>query len=86
MEENQENKAQELKQETVNTFNQAKEQMKNINLKEEAEIGKGLLKKLWKNPVETIKEVVSDNENKCFCQQLQRKLPYAVGWRHQYIA
>lgn len=66
MEENQENKAEELKQETVNTFNQAKEQMKNINLKEEAEIGKGLLKKLWKNPVETIKEVVNDNENKVF--------------------
>ena len=66
MEENQENKAEELKQETVNTFNQAKEQMKNINLKEEAEIGKGLLKKMWKNPVETIKEVVNDNENKVF--------------------
>ena len=66
MEENQENKAEELKKEAVNTFNQAKEQMKNINLKEEAEIGKGLLKKLWKNPVETIKEVVNDKENKCF--------------------
>ena len=60
-----ENKAEELKQETVNTFNQAKEQMKNINLKEEAEIGKGLLKKMWKNPVEAIKEVVKDKENKC---------------------
>lgn len=66
MEENQENKAEELKQEAVNTFNQAKEQMKNINLKEEAEIGKGLLKKIWKNPVETIKEVVNDKENKAF--------------------
>lgn len=66
MEENQENKAEELKQEAVDTFNQAKEQMKNINLKEEAEIGKGLLKKMWKNPVETIKEVVNDKENKCF--------------------
>lgn len=66
MEENQENKAQELKQETVNTFNQAKEQMKNINFKEEAEIGKSLLGKMWKSPVETIKEVVNDQENKCF--------------------
>lgn len=66
MEENQENKAQELKQETVNTFNQAKEQMKNINFKEEAEIGKSLLMRMWKSPVETIKEVVNDKENKCF--------------------
>ena len=79
MEENQENKAQELKQETVNTFNQAKEQMKNINLKEEAEIGKGLLKKLWKSPVETIKEVVSDNENKCFKTALLLVAVWAIA-------
>lgn len=40
--------------------------MKNINLKEEAEAGKGLLIKLWKKPIETIKEIVSDEENKNF--------------------
>ncbi len=55
-----------LKQETVKTFNEAKEQMKNINLKQEAEVGKGLLKKLWKNPIETIKEIADDKENKTF--------------------
>jgi len=79
MEENQENKAQELKQETVNTFNQAKEQMKNINLKEEAEIGKGLLKKMWKSPVETLKEVVNDKENKCFKTALLLAAVWAIA-------
>lgn len=53
-----------LKQETVNTFNEAKEQMKNINFKQEAEVGKGLLKNMWKNPIETIKEIANDQENK----------------------
>ena len=68
MEENQENKVPEtdLKQETMNTFNEAKEQMKNINFKEEAQVGKGLLLKLWKNPIETIKEIANDKENKTF--------------------
>ncbi len=71
MEENQENKEEvkqeaDLKQETVKTFNEAKEQMKNINLKQEAEVGKGLLKKLWKNPIESIKEIAEDKENKTF--------------------
>lgn len=66
MDENQESRAEDLKQETMNTFNEAKEQMKNINLKEEAEVGKGLLKKLWKNPIETVKEIAADKENKTF--------------------
>lgn len=72
MDENQETKVEavkqesDLKQETVKTFNEAKEQMKNINFKQEAEAGKGLLKNLWKNPVETIKEIAADKENKTF--------------------
>jgi len=72
MNENQENPVEEvkeksdLKRETVKTFNEAKEQMKNINFKEEAEAGKGLLKKLWKNPIETIREIAADKEIKTF--------------------
>lgn len=72
MNENEENIVEEvkqesdLKQETVKTFNEAKEKMKNINLKEEAEIGKGLLKRLWQKPIETIKEIANDKENKAF--------------------
>ena len=56
----------EIKQETVNTFNEAKEKMKNIDFKAEAETGKGLLKKLIKNPFEAIKETAQDSENNFF--------------------
>lgn len=64
MNENGENIVEEARQETVKTFNEAKEQMKNINLKEEAEAGKGLLKNLWAKPIDTIKEIAADPENK----------------------
>lgn len=82
MDENQTNEANEqkqesdLKQETVKTFNEAKEQMKNINFKEEARAGKSLLMKLWKNPIKTIKEIVNDNENKTF----KTSLLLIVAW------
>ncbi len=56
----------EIKKETVNTINAAKEQMKNLNFKAEAETGKGLIKNLWKDPVGAIKEIVNDGENKFF--------------------
>lgn len=65
MEENQ-NQQNEFKQETRNTVNTAKEQMKNFNFKEEAEAGKGLIKRLWTDPVNAVKEIVSDGENKFF--------------------
>lgn len=83
MSENQENneevrKEGELKQETVKTFNEAKEQIKNINFKEEAEAGKGLLKRMWKNPVETIKEIAVDKENKTFKTALLLVAVWAV--------
>lgn len=68
MEENQNEVKQEneLKQEAQETIKQAKEQMKDINFKEEAEKGKGLIAKLVKNPIGTIREIVQDNENKFF--------------------
>ncbi len=52
-----------LKNEAAATFNEAKEQMKNINFKEEAKAGKGLLLNIWKKPVETIKELAKDESN-----------------------
>ena len=67
MDENQkENVGNDIKQETVNTFNEAKEKMKNIDFKAEAETGKGLLKKLFTNPLEAIKEITQDSENNFF--------------------
>ena len=66
MDENFENKVEEAKQEAVKTYNEAKEQMKNVDFKEEVKKGKGLIERLWKKPAETIKESAEDNENKTF--------------------
>ena len=56
----------ELKKQAAETLKETKEQMKNINLKEEAKKGKGLLSKLFGKPVETIKEIVDDNKNQFY--------------------
>ena len=56
----------ELKKQAAETIKETKEQMKNINFKEEAEKGKGLLSKLFGKPVETIKEIVEDNKNQFY--------------------
>ena len=56
----------ELKKKDAETLKETKEQMKNINLKEEAKKGKGLLSKLFGKPVETIKEIVDDNKNQFY--------------------
>ena len=59
-------KNEEIKNEAKETFKQAKEQMKDINFKEEAKKGKGLIGKLFKDPIGAIKEVAQDKENKVF--------------------
>ena len=66
MEENYENKANEVKQETVKTINEAKQNIKEMNFEEEFKITKDLLKNLWKKPVETIKEIANDENSKAF--------------------
>ena len=66
MNENEENKVEEVKQEAAKTFNEAKEQIKNINLKEEAKAGKSLLKSLWEKPSDTIKKIADTDDNNTF--------------------
>ena len=56
----------ELKKQAAETLKATKEQMKNINFKEEAQKGKGLIRKLATKPIETIKEVVQDNKNQFY--------------------
>lgn len=56
----------ELKKEAAEAFKQTKEQIKNMNFKEEAQKGKGLLGKLFKDPVGTIKEIVDDDKNQFY--------------------
>ncbi len=55
-----------LKKETIETFKAAKEHIKNIDFKGEVKTGKDLFKKLWSDPVNAIKEISTDKENKLF--------------------
>ena len=64
--EQQKNNNEELKRQASETFQETKEQMKNINLKEEAEKGKGLIRKPATNPIKAIKEVVEDTNNQFY--------------------
>ncbi len=68
----------ELKKQAAETLKETKEQMKNINFKEEAEKGKGLLSKLLGKPVETIKEIVEDNKNQFYKTALIIIIAWAV--------
>ena len=56
----------ELKNETVDAVKQVKENMKNVNVKEEAKAAKGFIGEMIKNPIEKIKEIANDTSNKYF--------------------
>ena len=67
MEENKEKKqvnTEELKNETVNTVNEVKETIKNVNIKKDTIETKNFIKEMFTNPLEKIKEIVSDDSNK----------------------
>ena len=67
MEENKEQKqvnAEELKNETVNTVNEVKETIKNVDIKKDTIETKNFVKEMFTNPLEKIKEIVSDDSNK----------------------
>lgn len=58
--------AEELKNETKETINQVKENLKNVNVKEEAKATKGFGKEMLKNPLDKINEIANDNSNGLF--------------------
>lgn len=66
MEENENKQEGKVKKEAEETINETKEQIKNINIKEEAQKGKGLIGKLVKEPIGTIKEIVEDEKNQYY--------------------
>ena len=66
MEEKNDLNKEDLKKETVDTVNQVKETMKNVDIKNEAKVAKGFLGSLIKDPFSTIKEIVDDSNNKHF--------------------
>ena len=63
---NMENNVEAYKEETVKTFNEVKENLKNVDIKQEAQKGKGFLKDLWTRPIEKIKEIAKDESNSYF--------------------
>lgn len=56
----------ELKNETVDAVKQVKENMKNVDVKEEAKAAKGFIGELVKDPLGKIKEIANDEGNKYF--------------------
>ena len=56
--------AEELKNETVDTVKQVKETMKNVNVKEEAQVAKGFALEMFKRPLEKIREISNDTTSK----------------------
>lgn len=66
MKENENKQERQIKEEAEETINQTKEEIRNINIKEEAQKGKGLIGKLVKEPIGTIKEIVEDEKNQYY--------------------
>ena len=58
------NKSEELKKETANTVNQVKDTIKNVDIKKDSVGTQGFIKEMFKNPLETIQEIVSKNTGK----------------------
>lgn len=69
----------ELKNETVNTVNQVKENMKNVNVKEEAQAAKGFVMEMVKNPLGKIKEIANDSTNKHFKTAIVLVIVWAIA-------
>ncbi|MBR1884692.1 MAG: hypothetical protein IJ809_07235 [Clostridia bacterium] len=55
-----------VKNEAKETIKQVKEQMKDVNFKEEAKATKGFVSAIIKEPLEKVKEIASDTSNKYF--------------------
>lgn len=66
MDENQNTEANDLKNETLNTVRDVKENVKNINIKEEAQKSKSYLKELVQDPTGKIKSIANDQEHTHF--------------------
>lgn len=62
----QKNNTEELKSEASNTVNQVKDTIKNVNIKKDTAETKGFIGQMFKNPLETMQEVVAKDTNKYF--------------------
>lgn len=69
----------ELKNETVDTVNQVRENMRNVNVKEEAQAAKGFVMEMVKNPLGKIKEIANDSTNKHFKTAIVLVIVWAIA-------
>lgn len=79
MEENNEEKkvnTEEIKKETVDTVNQVKDTIKNVNIKEDTKVATGFVSKMFKDPFGTIQEIAKDSEHK----HLKTAIVFIVVW------
>lgn len=60
------NQAEEIKKETMETAKKVKESVKDVNIKDETIKTKKFMGKMFNNPLETIKEIANDDQNKTF--------------------
>lgn len=56
----------EIKKETVETVNQVKDTIKNVDIKKDAKAAQGFVSEMFKDPFAKIKEIVDDKKNKNF--------------------
>lgn len=70
--------AEELKNETSDAVKQVKENMKNVNVKEEAKATKGFITEMFKNPLGKIHEIANDSSNKYFKTALVLVIVWSV--------
>lgn len=77
--ENISNQAEEIKKETVEAAKKVKESVKNVNIKDETKKTKNFITKMFKEPLETIKETACDTSNKVFKTALFILIVWAIA-------
>lgn len=66
----------EIKKETVETVNQVKETIKNVDIKNDAKAATGFVSSMFKDPFGTMKQIVNDSSNK----QFKTAIIFVVVW------
>jgi len=76
----------EIKSETVETYNQVKDTLKNVDIKKDAEEAKGFILEVFTNPFAAIKDAVSEKKNVFGKAIIIVILWIAIGFIAQFIS
>ena len=69
----------EIKNEATDAVKQVKEQMKDVNIKEEAKVAKGFVSELVKDPISKVEEIANDSTNKNFKTAIILTIVWAIA-------